>query len=87
MEKLEEWNENTGITWWTEARKKLNKIIRKYNKWIVNDTMDIKRTSKLLTKINLDLCKDYSNQDGGSGYKKELAGMHYNVRLQLKNIT
>ena len=86
MERLEEWNENTGIKWWAEARKKLNKVIRKYNKWIVNDTMDIERTSKLLTKINRELGKDYINQDGGSGYKKELAGMHHNVRLQLKKI-
>ena len=30
---IEEWDENTPIDWWNAGRKKLNKVIKKYNKW------------------------------------------------------
>lgn len=75
MEKLEEWNENTPITWWKEGRTTLNKVIRKYNKWID----DKQNTDKLIEKINEHLQKPYSNQDGGGGYMNELLKMKENV--------
>jgi hypothetical protein len=79
MEKLLEWNENVGISWWKEGRVKLNKVIRKYNKWIDLFQDDKVKTAKLLVKINEHLQMHYSNQDGGSGYKEELMKMKQNV--------
>lgn len=79
MEKLKQWNENTSITWWAEGRTQLNKVIRKYNKWIDMYTSNHKKTLKLLIKINSHLEKYYSNQDGGEGYREELNKMKSNV--------
>jgi hypothetical protein len=75
MEKLKEWNENVGIDWWKEGRTKLNKVIRKYNKWIDKHSGNKVKTLKLLEKINEDLEKHYCNQSGGSGWKEELLEM------------
>ena len=79
MEKIEEWNENESITWWREARIKLNKVIRKYNKWVDLHSENKDKTVKLLSKINKHLQMHYCNQDGGSGYKDELQKMKYIV--------
>ncbi len=72
MVEIEEWDENVGISWWKESRMQLNKVIRKYNKWVNNHTGDEVKTAKLLTKIDKHLKMYYCNQDGGSGYKEEL---------------
>jgi hypothetical protein len=81
MEKIDEWNENVNITWWKEnvnitwwkeSRTKLNKIIRKYNKWVEFHSDNKIKTAKLLAKINKHLEMSYCNTDGGSGYKEEL---------------
>lgn len=75
METIKQWNENTNIVWQKEARTQLNKVIRKYNKWVENHTSDRIKTIKLLTKIEKHIEMPYSNQDGGSGYKEELQKM------------
>jgi len=75
MEKIEEWNENTNISWWKEGRTKLNKVIRKYNKWIDKYLDNNLKTVKLFNKINKNLEMHYCNQDGGSGWKDELLKM------------
>ena len=79
MEKLVEWDENTGISWWNEGRTNLNKVIRKYNKWIDSFQKDRVKTAKLIVKIEEHLQMHYSNQDGGSGYREELIKMLQNV--------
>jgi len=81
MEKINEWDENVGISWWKEGRTKLNKVIRKYNKWVEFHSKNEIKTAKLLTKINKHLKMDYCNQDGGSGYKEELETMKSNVKI------
>jgi len=81
MNKINEWNENISINWWKESRTQLNKVIRKYNKWIDKHTNDKVKTAKLLTKIEKHLKMDYCNQDGGSGYKEELL----NIQNIIKN--
>jgi hypothetical protein len=75
MEKIEEWDENVNIDWWKESRIKLNKVIRKYNKWVDRHSEDKIKTDKLLVKIDKHLEKHYCNQDGGSGYKEALNEM------------
>lgn len=72
INKIEEWDENVDIDWWKESRIQLNKVIREYNKWVDIYTDDKVKTAKLLTKIEKHLEMDYCNQNGGSGYKKEL---------------
>lgn len=78
--KLEEWDENIGITWQKKSRIKLNKVIRKYNIWVENHTDDYEKTVKLIEKINRHLKMHYSNQDGGSGYKEELLRIKRRVK-------
>lgn len=88
MEIIQEWNENTGISWWKKSRMKLNKVIRKFNHWVKNDSADKLKTVKLLTKIEKHLEMKYCNQDGGSGYKDELLKMKTQIESELiKNIT
>ena len=81
MEKIEEWDENAGINWWKESRIKLNKVIRKYNKWVDKHTGNRVKTAKLIKRIDKNLDMHYSNQDGGSGYREELLKMRANVKL------
>ena len=85
MEKIYLWDENVSISWWKEGRINLNKVIRKYNKWIDLYQKDIIKTAKLLSKIDQHLLMDYSNQVGGSGYKKELLKMKLIVQKALIN--
>lgn len=79
MEKIEQWSENSPIEWWNDGRKKLNKIIRKYNKWVDNKY----GSKKLLNKIDIHLEKEYCNSDGGSGWKEELIKMKNNVKYHI----
>ena len=53
----------------------LNKVIRKYNKWIDKHSDNRVKTSKLLDKIDRHLEMHYCNQRGGSGWKEELLYM------------
>ena len=80
MEEIKEWDENVDISWWKVGRTKLNKVIRKYNKWVRKHTEDEVKTTKLLVKIEKHLKKDYCNNDGGSAYKEELLKMKENVK-------
>ena len=75
MEKLVEWDENVGISWWKESRIKINEVVRKFNKWIEFHSENKVKTAKLLERINENLQMHYCNQDGGSGYKEELEKM------------
>ena len=75
MEKIEEWNECVDIDWWREGRTQLNKVIRKYNKWIDKHTENNVKTYKLLNKIDEHLEMRYSNQNGGSEWKDVLLKM------------
>jgi hypothetical protein len=85
MKQITEWCENTGIGWWDQGRKQLNKVIRKFNKWILNDIDDLKKTNKLLKKINNHLNKEYCNQDGGQSWKEELLSMKQIVNSKINN--
>ena len=83
MEKVTEWREDVSIDWWKEGRTQLNKVIRKYNKWIEKHQDNKIKTIKLLNRINEDLEKHYCNQSGGSGWKDELLEMKYNVESKM----
>ena len=41
------WNERVGIKWWAESRKELNKVIRKYNNWVISGATDPVKGVKL----------------------------------------
>lgn len=86
MKKLQEWDENTNISWWNDGRTKLNKVIRKYNNWIDNHTENNVKTVRLLNKIDENLEMDYCNQDGGGGWKDELLKMKDVVETKCSNI-
>lgn len=86
MEKLKLWYENSPISWQKESRKKLNKVIKKYNYWITNNSSSIKKTAKLLVRIKKDLKSHYANQDGGSGYKEDLEVMYSVISKQLNKL-
>jgi hypothetical protein len=85
MEKLVEWDENVGISWWKEGRMKINEVIRKFNKWIEFHSENKVKTAKLLHRINKNLQMHYCNQDGGSGYKEELEKMKGIVDMSLRS--
>lgn len=84
MNKKDEWYENTSISWWRESRKKLNKVIRKYNTWIDEGADSLTKTAKLLEKIKKNLKMDYCNQEGGNNYWEELNDMKIVVKERLK---
>jgi hypothetical protein len=72
---VKEWNENdTTISWQIDARKILNKIIRKYNKWQYKHHFNPLKGMKLLIKIEFGK-QVIGKIDGGSGYLEELEGM------------
>ncbi len=85
MEKIEEWNERVGIDWWKEGRIQLNKVIRKYNKWVDKHTENKVKTAKLLYKIDEHLEMHYCNQSGGSGWKEELLNMKSVVKNKMQH--
>ena len=45
---LEEWDEHTGISWCNESRKKINKIIRKFNQWQINGMKEKKSKETII---------------------------------------
>lgn len=70
---LEEWSEDTNVDWWCESRRKLNKVIRKFNWWQING-MKEKKVRKLLAIIEHGK-QTFGASDGGSGYWDELDKM------------
>jgi len=71
---LEEWPTNTQIGWWNVSRGKLNKVIRKYNKWQLKKDFEVAYGIRLLAVIRH--AKDtFGSQDGGGGYLEELVKM------------
>lgn len=79
MEMIREWDENVSISSWKEGREKINKVIRKYNKWVCNYLDDRDQTFKLLNKINKHLMKPYSNSGQGTSWREELLLMKSNA--------
>ena len=80
---IEQWDEDTNITWWRKSRKKLNKIIRKFNKWQIKHKFDTERADIVLAYIELGI-KTIGSQDGGGGYLQELEKMKLHV-LDIKS--
>ena len=76
---VKEWDEDTDITWWKESRIKLNKIIRKYNKWQYKHDFNPLKGLKLLAMIEYGK-QTIGNIDGGSGYLEELEEMEKFVK-------
>ena len=75
---IDEWNEHVPINWWKESRKKLNKIIHKFNLWQIKGFRDDK-VRELLALIEWGK-QTIGSQDGGSGYMEELEKMEHYVR-------
>lgn len=84
MDTIMEWDENTPILWWKAGRIKVNKVIRKYNKWVCRHMNDEEKTAKLLSKINRHLMKPYANRDGGGSWRDDLLLMKDNVEEHQK---
>ena len=79
---VEEWATNTPIDWWNDCRKKLNKVIRKYNKWQMKKDFDAVYGTKLLALVRHG--KDtIGSRDGGSGYLEELDNMEKHILFVL----
>lgn len=86
MEKIELWREDTPISRWNKSRKKLNKIIRKYNKWVGEGSYSANKGVTLIKKINKRLDADYCNQYRRTSYKKELKLIKSLVKRRLSEI-
>jgi len=69
----EKWDENTGIGWWDECRKELNKIIDFYNQWQIEGFPD-DQVTKLRALIEYGK-QTIGSMDGGSGYMEKLVEM------------
>ncbi len=55
-------DENTGISWWDENRKKLNELIRDFNDWQIVHRFDMWQLKVLEAKI--DMVKKYHDEAG-----------------------
>jgi len=80
---VEEWATDTEIDWWNDCRKKMNKVIRKYNKWQMKKDFDAAYGTKLLVLVRHG--KDtIGSRDGGSGYLEELDKMERHILFVLE---
>ena len=75
---IEEWPTNTRIAWWNDCRKKLNKVIRKYNKWQLKRDFDVAYGTELLALVRHGK-NTIGSRDGGGGYKEELVRMEMHI--------
>lgn len=78
MEFEELWALNTPIQWQLEGRKELNKIIKKYNKWLLKGSKESKK-EKLLRQIEYGK-QTIGSTTGGSGYLEVLERMESNIK-------
>jgi len=67
----EEFDTNTGIDWWDDGRRKANKIIRRYNKWLRNGCPPEKK-EKLLARIEQGLQTFASDGCDGPAWRESL---------------
>jgi len=79
---VEEWATNTPIDWWNDCRKKLNKVIRRYNKWQTKKDFDAGYGIKLLALIRHGQ-DTIGSRDGGSGYRSLLDNMEKHILFVL----
>lgn len=75
---FEKRNEDTDIDWWRESRKKLNKIIKRFNKWQTKHNFNRQKSEILLARIELSI-NTIGKQDGGAFYLEELEKMRDHV--------
>ncbi len=68
------WSENTGIGWWNECRRELNKIIDFYNTWQMEDNFSEEKAKLVLAKIEYGK-QTIGSRDGGDYYLQELEDM------------
>lgn len=61
-------DENTGISWWDENRKKLNELIRDFNDWQIVHRFDMWQLKILEAKI--DMVKRYSDEAGDASFSE-----------------
>ncbi len=48
---IEEWDENTGINWWDENRKRLNEVIKEYNQHMEKSLIITAKAEHLLKTL------------------------------------
>jgi hypothetical protein len=78
----EKWDENTGIGWWDECRKEINKIIDCYNTWQMEGNFSREDARLVLAKIEYSK-QTIGSRDGGSGYLVELIEMECFVKSKI----
>jgi len=79
---IDYWDENTEIGWWDDCRKRLNKVIRRFNKWQVEKGFDNQYGYKVLRHIEAEK-QGIGARDGGSGYLEVLEEMEQFVKDNL----
>ena len=78
------WDEATKIGWWNKGRKRLNKVIRKFNKWQTDKAFDYTYGCKVLRHIEAEK-QGIGARDGGSDYFKLLDEMERFVKDNLES--
>jgi len=71
---IQEWNEDTNISWRKKNRTELNKIIRLFNNWQIENDFDPKKVKYILAKIEYGI-QTIGSIDGGEKYMKDLKEM------------
>jgi hypothetical protein len=82
IKSVEPWDENTNIDWQRKCRKRLNKVISKFNKWQVEKNFDVYYGMKVLRHIEAEK-QGVGSRDGGSGYLEVLLDMEQFVKDNL----
>lgn len=66
---------NTSIDWWNQNRKRINKVIQKFNDWQTEDRLDVYEKDVLLAMI--EACKKY-------GYNHDFSDWQYETLNEMK---
>ena len=60
---------NTNIDWWDENRRRINKVIQKFNDWQTEDRLDSYEKDVLLAMI--EACRKYGESNHFSDWQFE----------------
>lgn len=67
---IEELEVNTGIDWWDENRRRINKVISEFNNWQTKSRFDEFEKQVVLARI--EACRKYGNEHDFSDWQYDL---------------
>jgi len=75
---FDRWPTDTGINWWDEGRKELNKAISLVNDWTLSGCPE-EDADKILKHLDMGL-QTFGVQDGGESWADELRKMQQYIQ-------